>query len=67
VFAARAGGRGWPWQDRWLLAVAFAIGVAWPLGGFIGVTLLPVVVVATPLVLRSGLPLRSAVPMTAPA
>jgi hypothetical protein len=51
VFAARAGRRGWPWQDRWLLAAAYCIGLTWALGGFVGLTLVPLVVVATPFVL----------------
>ena len=42
VFAVAAGRRAWPWQDRWLLAAAYAVVLLWPLGGFIGI--------ATPLV-----------------
>jgi hypothetical protein len=52
IFAARATRRGWPWQDRWLLAAAYAIGLTWALGGFVGLTLLPLLVVATPFVVR---------------
>jgi hypothetical protein len=52
VFAARTRGRGWPWQDRWLLAVAYGIGLTWAFGGFVGLTLVPLLVVAAPFVLR---------------
>jgi hypothetical protein len=51
VFARNAAARAWPWQDRWLLASAFAIGLTWALGGFVGITLVPLLVVATPFVL----------------
>jgi hypothetical protein len=51
LFAGRAAARGWPWQDRWLLALAYALAVTWPLGGLIGFVPLVVVVVAAPLVL----------------
>jgi Glycosyltransferase family 87 len=55
VLAARAASRGWPWQDRWLIAAAYAIGLTWPLGGFVGITLVPLLVVAAPLILlRDG-------------
>jgi hypothetical protein len=51
VFARNASARGWPWQDRWLLAAAFAIGITWAFGGFVGITLVPLLVVAAPFVL----------------
>lgn len=54
VLAARSAARGWPWKERWMLAAALAIGLSWPLGGVIGFTFLPVLVVAAPLVLLRG-------------
>lgn len=51
LFASRAAGRGWPWQDRWLLVLAYALAVTWPLGGLVGFVPLMVVVTAAPLVL----------------
>ncbi len=56
VFAARASERAWPWEDRWLLALAMAIGLTWPFGGFVGVTAMPLLVVAMPFVLLRGGP-----------
>jgi hypothetical protein len=52
VLAARASHCGWQWRDRWLMAAAFGIALSWPLGGLIGVTLVPLLVVAAPLLLR---------------
>ena len=49
VLAVRAGQRGWPWQDRWLFAACYIVGLTWAMGGFVGITLLPIVVVAVPL------------------
>jgi hypothetical protein len=60
VLAIRASRRGWPWQDRWWLAAAFGIALLWPLGGVLGVTVLPVVVAATPLALLEWGPFRRA-------
>jgi uncharacterized membrane protein YhaH (DUF805 family) len=51
LFARRAWDRGWPWQDRWLLALAYALAVIWPLGGLVGFVPLLAVVTAAPLVL----------------
>ncbi len=51
VFARNASMRGWPWQDRWLIAAAFVIGLTWAFGGFVGITLVPLLVVAAPFVL----------------
>ncbi len=68
VFAVAAGGRGWPWQDRWLLVAAYAIVLLWPLGGFIGIATPLVVVLFVPAVLLGWGPLRrfgaQAVPAT---
>ena len=61
VFAARAVARGWPWSDRWMLVVAFAVAVTWPLGGLVGITLVLPVVVAAPFVLLRGTPTPAAV------
>lgn len=51
VFAVRATARGWPWQDRWLLAAGYAVAITWPLGGFLGATAVILLVVAAPIVL----------------
>jgi hypothetical protein len=51
TFGRNASARAWPWQDRWLLAAAFAIGLTWAFGGFVGITLMPLIVVAAPFVL----------------
>jgi hypothetical protein len=58
VFATRASRRGWPWQDRWWLALAFAVALTWPLGGFLGVTALPLLVLAAPFALLERGPFR---------
>ncbi len=60
VFAGDAARRGWPWQDRWLLAAAYAIAVTWPLGGPLGKVgvLLVIVVVLAPFVLQGWWPFR---------
>jgi alpha-1,2-mannosyltransferase len=60
VLAARAAARGWPWEDRWLVAGSFAIALTWPLGGVVGFTLVPLLVVGAPLLL-----LRTATPAEA--
>jgi alpha-1,2-mannosyltransferase len=59
VFARRAAAGGWPSRSRWWLAIAFALGLTWPLGGLIGVTALPLVVVAAPFALLERGPFRS--------
>jgi hypothetical protein len=51
VLALRAQRRGWPWQDRWLFAAGYGIGLTWALGGFVGITLVPLLVVAVPVLL----------------
>ncbi len=67
VFAARAAARGWRWQDRWWLASAYAIAVAWPLTMAFGFTLIPVVILAAiPALLERG-PFRVAELPAAPA
>ncbi len=58
VFAVAAGRRGWPWQDRWLLAAAYAVVLLWPLGGFIGIATPLVVVLLAPAVLLGWGPLK---------
>lgn len=60
VFAGRAAARGWRWQDRWWLALAYAVGVAWPLTLPLDITLLPLVVVAAPFALLERGPFRVA-------
>jgi hypothetical protein len=60
VFAERAASRGWRWQDRWWLALAYLIGVAWPLTMPLDFTLIPLVVVATPFALLERGPFRVA-------
>jgi hypothetical protein len=58
VLAARAARRGWPWADRWWLALAFGIGLTWSLGGFVGVTAMPLLVLATPFAILERGPFR---------
>jgi hypothetical protein len=58
VFAARSHQRGWPWRDRWWLAIAYGIGLAWSLGGFVGLTAMPLLVLATPFALLERGPFR---------
>jgi len=60
VMAARAQQRGWPWRDRWRIAAAYVIGLTWPLGGGLGFTLLPLLVVAAPFALLERGPFRPA-------
>ncbi len=67
VMAARAQQRGWPWQDRWWLAAAYIIALTWPLGGALGFTLVPLLVLAAPFVLLERGPFRPALtPMATP-
>lgn len=58
VIAARAASRGWPWRDRWWLAAAFGIALTWALGGVVGVTLMPLLVLAAPFALLERGPFR---------
>lgn len=51
VIASDATSRGWPWQDRWLIAAAYGIALLWPLGGVLGVTAMPLVTLLSPFVL----------------
>lgn len=59
VLAARAGARGWPWQDRWLLAAAYGLALLWPLGGFVGFVPLVAVVTLAPAALLGWGPFRA--------
>jgi hypothetical protein len=54
VLAVRSVERGWPWQDRWLFAGGYAVGLTWALGGFVGLTLVPLVVIGVPILLVRG-------------
>lgn len=58
VLARDAAARGWPWRDRWLLAVAYGIALLWPVGGFIGLNPLAILVLAAPFVLMAKGPFR---------
>ena len=58
VLAARAAARGWPWRDRWWLAAAFGIALTWALGGVVGVTAMPLLVLAAPFALLERGPFR---------
>ena len=58
VIAARAAARGWPWRDRWWLAAAFGIALTWALGGVVGVTAMPLLVIAAPFALLERGPFR---------
>ena len=53
ALAVAAGRAGWPATDRAIVTLVFAAGALWPLGGFVGLTLVPVALVAIPL--RLGL------------
>ena len=66
VMAARAQRRGWPWQDRWWIALAYIIALTWPLGGGLGFTLVPILVVAAPFALLERGPFKPAAPRTEP-
>jgi hypothetical protein len=59
VLAARATGAGWPWEARWWIAGAFIVALTWPLGGVVGVTLMPLLVVAAPFALLGRGPFRA--------
>ena len=54
VLAVRARERGWPWQDRWIFAAGYTIGLTWALGGFVGITLVPRGRIAVPILLVRG-------------
>jgi hypothetical protein len=51
VLASDAVKRGWPWQDRWLFAMAYAIGLSWPIGYALGVSGMPFLALLMPLLL----------------
>ncbi|MBI3751614.1 MAG: DUF2029 domain-containing protein [Chloroflexi bacterium] len=53
ALAAAARRAGWPATDRAILPLVFMAGALWPFGGFLGITLVPLAVVAIPL--RLGL------------
>ncbi|HET7677211.1 MAG TPA: glycosyltransferase 87 family protein [Candidatus Limnocylindrales bacterium] len=55
VVAAEAARRGWPWQDRWLLAAGYGLALLWPLGGVLGLTPVLPVVLAAPFLLMARL------------
>lgn len=57
VLVHDASRRGWPWQDRWLVAGAYAIALVWPVGGFLGLNPLALLVLAAPFVLLGRGPL----------
>jgi hypothetical protein len=59
VVAADAARRGWPAEDRWLLAVTMGIGLTWPVGAVIGVTPVLVPVVLAPAVILGWHPFRA--------
>ena len=59
IVARDAAAHGWPWRYRWLLAAAFGIALAWPLGGLLRVDPLAVVVLAAPFVLLGRGPFRA--------
>jgi hypothetical protein len=65
VLAARSARRGWPWRDRWWLALAYGIALGWSLGGFVGLTAMPLLVLAMPVALLERGPFRT--PTTVPA
>ena len=59
AFTAGAAARGWPWQDRWLLAAAYGLALLWPLGGFVGFVPLVAVVTLAPAALLGWGPFRT--------
>jgi hypothetical protein len=58
VLARDATDRGWPWQDRWLLAAAYGIALIWPVAGLIGLNPLAILVIAAPFALLGRWPFR---------
>jgi len=62
VLAARATRRGWPWRDRWWLAIAYGIALLWSSGGFVGLTVMPLLVLAMPIAILERGPFRPAAP-----
>jgi alpha-1,2-mannosyltransferase len=59
VIAREAADRGWPWSFRWLLAAGYGLGLAWPLGEFLAISPLALVVLVAPLALLGRGPFRS--------
>lgn len=59
VVASEGSSRGWPWEYRWLLAAAYGLALAWPLGAAIMVSPLALVVLLAPFVLLGRGPFRS--------
>jgi hypothetical protein len=62
VVAADGMQLGWPWRHRWLLASAYLLGAAWPLGALIGVTPVAVAVLCAPVVLLAAFGPRRDIP-----
>ena len=56
VLAARAARAGWPPAARTRVVLAWGLALAWPIGGVVGLTPLPLVVVLVPLLLARGEP-----------
>ena len=59
VLAREASESGWPWQRRWLLAGAYGVALAWPLGGFIGINPEALLVLLAPFALLGLGPFRA--------
>lgn len=59
ILARDAADRAWPWHYRWLLAAAYGLALIWPIGGWLGINPLAVVVVAAPFVLLGRGPFRA--------
>ena len=62
VLAARAARRGWPWRDRWWLAIAYGIALLWSSGGFVGLTAMPLLVLVMPIAILERGPFRPSTP-----
>lgn len=59
ILVREAAARDWPWHYRWLLAAAYGMAFLWPLGGYLGVSPLALVVLAAPFVLLGRGPFRA--------
>ncbi len=59
VLAQEGSERGWPWTYRWLLAAAYGLALAWPLGATVGLSSLALVVLLAPFALLGRGPFRS--------
>jgi hypothetical protein len=59
ILVRDAAAHDWPWHYPWLLAAAYGLAFLWPLGGYLGVSPLALLVLATPFVLLGRGPFRA--------